>query len=100
MPMDIARPVANIFHNKLAIAVDWFVHVDLPPQPPPLSAGTGVGDSAVSNKSEVLMVDTSTPISGSIAAGTVHIVKHCTRTIHHCFVPVASSTVVKPRRST
>ena len=24
MPMDIARPVINIYHNKLAIGVDWF----------------------------------------------------------------------------
>jgi hypothetical protein len=23
--MDIARPVFNIYHNKLAIAVDWYV---------------------------------------------------------------------------
>lgn len=25
--MDIARPVFNIYHNKLAIAVDWYVQV-------------------------------------------------------------------------
>ena len=24
MPMDISRPVINIYHNKLAIGVDWF----------------------------------------------------------------------------
>jgi hypothetical protein len=26
--MDIARPIINVFHSKLAIAVDWFVHAD------------------------------------------------------------------------
>jgi hypothetical protein len=26
--MDIARPIINVYHNKLAIAVDWFVHAD------------------------------------------------------------------------
>lgn len=28
LPMDIARPIINVFHSKLAIAVDWFVHAD------------------------------------------------------------------------
>ena len=28
MPMDVCRPITNIYHNKLAIAVDWFVNID------------------------------------------------------------------------
>jgi hypothetical protein len=28
------RPAINLFHNKLAISVDWLVHVRLPPTPP------------------------------------------------------------------
>ena len=27
--MDISRPIVNVYHNKLAIAVDWDVEVDL-----------------------------------------------------------------------
>lgn len=26
--MDVCRPIANVYHNKLAIAVDWFVYID------------------------------------------------------------------------
>lgn len=61
MPLDIARPIVNIYHNKLAIAVDWFVHVDLPP-PPANTTGQRAADA--------LIVDTSTPITSSIAAGS------------------------------
>lgn len=31
MPLDVVRPVFNIYHSKLAIAVDWFVHADTSP---------------------------------------------------------------------
>lgn len=27
----MVRPVFNIYHSKLAIAVDWFVHADTQP---------------------------------------------------------------------
>ena len=37
MPMDIARPVINIYHNKLAIGVDWFT--------PTITTTTAVGTS-------------------------------------------------------
>lgn len=73
MPMDIARPIVNIYHNKLAIAVDWFVHVDLPPPPLPSAgnAGNAVNAGNAGNGAEALIVDTSTPVTSSIAAGTV-----------------------------
>jgi hypothetical protein len=34
LPQDVVRPAINLFHNKLAISVDWLVHVRLPPTPP------------------------------------------------------------------
>ena len=124
MPMDIARPISNIYHNKLAIAVDWFVHVDLPAPPLPVipstvaatatntntaAAGAGavagaanisvsVNVSAAEHKAEALIVDTSTPITSSIAAGKYLFCNHLYVPFEHFVLTCVLSRNAAPSR--
>ena len=61
--MDVCRPIGNIYHSKLAIAVDWIVFVD----------NTHVnGNNNTSGGSSERDVRAMTPVSSGIAAGMFH----------------------------
>lgn len=59
-PMDVCRPIGNIYHSKLAIAVDWIVFVDNAQRNGNNNIGGGSGERDV----RVM-----TPVSSGIAAG-------------------------------
>ena len=55
--MDVCRPIGNIYHSKLAIAVDWIVFVDNTQK----NGNNNVGNRMM------------TPVSSGIAAGMLYI---------------------------
>ena len=66
--MDVCRPIGNIYHSKLAIAVDWIVFVDNTQT----NGNNNIGGGGVGNGA--LISDRAmTPKSSGIAAGMISI---------------------------
>jgi hypothetical protein len=67
LPLDVVRPVFNIYHSKLAIAVDWFVPAV--PVPIPSTGGNSNGSTSFSstqfNSSQAVTPLTSPPPAGA-----------------------------------